>query len=249
MRIGYPVLFSLLFCTCVSPARAMLGVEDLVSDPAEPACGKSVSSGIYSEYAYPALGQVYWDKPVIQTEAALSCGAWNYSLWNSSQLSGSGPYGRRGSGDEFDFTASYARSFESGIGPLEFEASAAYWLFDGFAAMKDDYLAFDATIGRPFVVSESLTVTPYVRASAWPGLTGQTYLLAHPGASMEWTMAESWRLGVDASWTADLSNHVGTANASFTLDHDLGRGLGVFASALVAERMTPGFGIGLRKSF
>ena len=219
-----------------------------MSLPASAECTKTIATSVYNQYAFAEIGTVFYDKPVVQTDLAFGCGDMTYDLWNSSQFSGPGAYGHRGAGDEFDLTATFNHTYDTGFGPIAIEVSGAYWLVDNFSRMNDDYFAFHEQIGRPFEFG-SVTMMPYIRASEWIGLNGVDYWLARPGAVMSIKLDDTWAIGADASLSRDLQRHRDFLNATTTMTHDFGDALYGYGSVSVAQHMSPVFGIGFRKTF
>jgi hypothetical protein len=208
----------------------------------------SFSSAFHSGYMFPKTGFVAWDGPVIQSDFALSKGSWSLDVWNSTELSTVGTYGKRGGGDEFDFTATYSHDLDSFLGPLSFQSSASYWMVDRFGYMKDDIVQLYAHVGRPFTF-DALTVTPYVRLTEWVsmGSVANTSFV-DTGVAFSIPLDKQWRLDLDASYSTDVTNHIGIKNATPSVSYEASPGLSISASAQFADRMQPSFGIGVTLS-
>jgi hypothetical protein len=220
----------------------------LASVPVYADCTHALSTAVYSQYAFGELGQVFYDKPVLQSDAALTCDDMTYDLWNSTQFSGPGAYGHRGAGDEVDLTGTFNHTYETSFGPIAVEVSAAYWLVDNFSLTKDDWLAFHEQVGRPFQVG-SATIMPYVRINEWESFNGNSVLLVRPGVVVSFPVAEGWSFSIDGSEAVDLQQRRNILNANASLTHDLGGGWSAFSSVTVAQQMPPVFGGGLRFTF
>ncbi len=237
MRIALALSASIIALAAASTASAQATCENVVY------------GAVHSGYAFQDLGVLAEEGPVFQGGVSRTCGKITYDLFTSTALSADGPYGNRGGGDEFDVSATFNDSVESPLGTLEVEASVAYWFVADFATTTDDILGVYVQVGRPIEVTDTVTVTPYLRVSQWIGNTYPDTTLVRPGVAVSVSLSEQWSLAADVSHVGDSVDHLSIWRSDLGVTYDFGRGLSATGSVKMADGMPTVFGLGFAKTF
>lgn len=230
------VLSSLLLLSGVATATPAL------------ACQTTVYGGLWDD---SLLQDIKYNvgEPVLQGGVTQTCGHHSFDVWTSFGLSGNNDYGNRGYEDELDLTYKFADTYESPIGPLNFEASVAYWVLADFGETDDDLIGSYVQVGRPFAVGQA-TVTPYVRLTQWTGMgIIEDQTLVRPGVGLALPLGGDWSVSSDLSMvdnlTTDDSHFRGTAGISYSLSETTSLSvIGKFA-----EDADPAFGFTFSRTF
>lgn len=118
----------------------------------------TVEMGVSTRYIYQDLGLLNSNKPGLYTDLTVGYGPCSLDWWQRADAAG-GKYGERGFGDEHDFTFVCGRNAFG----LDFEVSAAYWMYAPFDKGRDDVIEVYADAGKTFDIGSGFSVTPAVR--------------------------------------------------------------------------------------
>lgn len=222
----------------------LLGVA--VASPAL-ACQTTVYGSGWSDYLLQDI-RFNVGESVLQGGATRTCGRHSFDVWTSYGLSGNDDYGNRGFEDEWDFTYTFADTYQSPIGPLRFEASIAYWMLADLGDADDDLIGSYVQVGRPFSVGP-LAVTPYVRFTQWIGvdlIEDQT--LARPGIGLSLPLGGDWNASGDLSQTNNLTMGDSHLRGSATLSYSLSETTSLWVGGKFAEDADPALGFGFSRT-
>ncbi len=211
-------------------------------------------------YLYQDFGTRATKKPVLQSGLTTTCSGWNVDLWNSSQLTGDGTYGRRGGGDEFDITIWYGGKVETALGPFTYSIGGAYYALAhnkaGLFSMPDDVGYLYGEVGRPFTVSvpwseKAATLTPTFRLADYLYLAGGHDIMLRYGVAF--IVPLPWnRFSVEGDVTAATKITHGTSTVFRPTIFgvlDLGHGWNVLAGVECAGQVGCAEMLKLRISF
>ncbi len=196
------------------------------------ACDFFAFSDVKSRYIYSDSGVVGSKNPVVQTGLSTTCAHWSFDLWNSSELSGKGKYGRRGGGDENDFALIYRNSIETVLGKFNYAASVAYWALGygkaGLYGVRDDMTYNYVEVSRPFKIGDA-TIEPFVRPSLYQPFNGKGEWVVWGGAKIELPINNWLSLVGNVSVAYSATKHVAVFRPGGEFNAKLGGGWGVHA--------------------
>lgn len=153
----------------LSAAAALIVATPAFADeaPTKRNCQYSATIGVRGQYNLDDFGASASNgEPVANTVLVASCGKWSFDHWTSTQLTGGGTYGSRGTGDEHDLEITYSDSVESPVGKVGVSAHIAWYMLDlgmGLGNLSDDYIQSDITVNRSVSIGRHWTITPYAR--------------------------------------------------------------------------------------
>ena len=207
----------------------------------------------YTGYVYQDFGKWGDHKPVLQSGITTTCGSWNVDVWNSSELSTTGRYGKRGGGDEGDLTVYYSDTVQTSLGPISYQFGGAYYALgygkDGLDASKDDTAYGYLQVGRSFAVGTT-TLTPFVRPSIYQHMSNQSpdYVLRY-GICFDVPLAEHFSLRGDVTAASIFNQHRTVFRPTIWLAASLGNGWEIDAGLKTTNDTGPAWYVGLNKAF
>lgn len=234
------------FITFVLSIVSLLGVATI----AQAKCTNTAYASIGDGYVLQDFGGMASKKPSLQAGVTRTCGKWSFDTWTATELATKGVYGKRGYGDEVDFTVNYDTKVDTTpIGPLTIQGSAAYYILSSFGKTNDDMVQLYVDVGRPMQIRKT-TVTPYVRPIQWVGLGALSdETLLRTGVRFARPLGKTLSLDGDVAHTQQLTSNKSVWLAKAFVNKDLGGGFTASVGAKITERNPVVASIGIAKSF
>jgi hypothetical protein len=211
-------------------------------------CSKTVTAGYYSAGVDSDEPYLLSSKPSLVSDGALSCGDFTYEVTSFTEISSQGKYGERGYGDEIDLKLIYDHVVATPLGPVQLEASSAYWKVTRFDR-PDANLNFYVEGARAFTFGK-VTVTPFVRATQWIGIGNfPTDSFVRPGMRIAFPISEKISVNAEITKSFDFTERLYPSYATVTVTRDFGKGWKGSLIVQPNETMRSVFGLSLAKTW